>query len=198
MRNRITQIVVIAVLATLGAKAEEVVSIEGVLFAHASAIGGETTGIVVQHNDGTTTDLEITNPAMLQLAETLDHRRVFASGWLKIVHGVQIPERRVLQTTSLTAANRDVVCKSSTSDYRLEISLEMKKSRVLKGPAWLTTLACTTAPMNPVQYFCYEPNVADAGYQVIFNDTSGVRPHAELYEVFFWGRKLLDRLDCLN
>ena len=192
-----TLLALAALLCTLAAKADTNVTVEGILYAHAAAIGGETTGVIVQHDDGTYTELETDDPHLMLLIEKYDLQRVVTSGSLRIIAGVEIPERRILTLLSIAPLNRDVVCKATASDYRLEISLERLQAHVLKGPTKLTTLNCTKHGTLGARYSCYEPMMADAGYQMEFYDTSGVVPHAELYEVFIWGRKLVDKLTCL-
>lgn len=192
-----TLLALVALWGTLASNASDITTVEGILYAHAAAIGGETTGAMVVHDDGVVTEIETSDPQMIGQLESLDLKRVVASGELRTVGGIEIPVRRLLSLQSIAAANRDVVCRAPASDYRVELALETLKARVLKGAALLTTLTCTKEGHLGARYSCYEPNVADAGYQVEFADTSGVPPHATLYEVFFWGRKVIDKLTCL-
>ena len=186
-----------ALILTVAANAAPVpTTVEGTLYYGVSAIGGETTGVVIETDAGKVYELEIKDPATLQFAETLDGKRAIATGLLKSVAGVEIPERTVVEVTSLAASGSGTVCRSKTSDYRLHFKPDMRSTEVFKGHKRLTTLSCVVVTTFPGQYGCYEPLIADAGYSVVMHETSGVPPKAELYEVFIWGRKLLDTLVC--
>jgi len=172
-------------------------TVTGTLYTGVNAIGGETTGIVVESGAGLVTELEIKDPVLFALAEKLDGKEVTAKGSLKIVPGLEVPDRRVLEVAELQRLTAGTTCKSTATDYRLQFTPDYRAVRVSKGNTVETTLHCITVMTFPGLYECYETNVVDAGYQVVFHDTSGVPPRAELYEVFFWGRKLLDTLSCL-
>ncbi len=172
-------------------------SVTGTLYTGIAAIGGETTGTVVEAENGSITELELTDPALIALADKLDGKVVTAKGTLKIVPGLEVPDRKVLEVVTLERLSPGTTCKSFATDYRLHFTPDHSQVRVLKGNKVSSTLKCITVMTFPGLYECYEPNMADAGYQVVFHNTSGVPPKAELYEVFFWGRKLLDTLSCL-
>ncbi len=170
--------------------------VDGVLYYGVNANGGETTGIVIQTDGGKVVELSIQDPATVKFAETLNGKRAMATGDLTTVAGVEVPDRLVLRVGSLAAQGSGVVCRSKASDYRLEFSANIKETSVYKGHEHRTTLNCLLITTFPGQYACYEKNMADAGYSVVMHDTSGVPPKAELYEVFIWGRKLIDTLQC--
>lgn len=68
------------------------------------AIGGETTGTVIQAKDKAY-ELDLKgNKALLKQVESLKGKQVTVVGALRVVKGVEIPERRVVTVTEIKEA----------------------------------------------------------------------------------------------
>jgi hypothetical protein len=79
------------------------VALQGTLRTGIVAIGGETTGVILQ-TPGATYELDLgNNPALLQAAEALNGQTVNVTGSLTVQHGVEIPERTIVHVDSLSA-----------------------------------------------------------------------------------------------
>ena len=80
------------------------VEIRGTLRAGMMAIGGETTGVVINAK-GVTWELELRQaPGAMARAQSLDGRKVVVKGTLEVKPGVERRERAVVTVTSLEPA----------------------------------------------------------------------------------------------
>lgn len=75
--------------------------ITGTLEVGVIAIGGETTGTVI-HAKQATWELDFKGDKKLEdLAETLNRKTVLVTGTCRKIKGVEIPERQIIEVTSL-------------------------------------------------------------------------------------------------
>jgi hypothetical protein len=80
------------------------VTITGTLHSPVVAIGGETTGTIVETEGGQVYELKVRGRAGRERAERLDGQRVTVSGTLTIVPGVEVPDRHVIRVDTLEPA----------------------------------------------------------------------------------------------
>lgn len=92
-------------LAAMGADKEaKKVEMKGTLRTGIVAIGGETTGTILQTKDGTF-ELDFgKNKDLRQKAEKLNGKTVMVTGTLEVRKGVEIKERRIITVASLEEA----------------------------------------------------------------------------------------------
>lgn len=64
------------------------------------AIGGETTGVIVSAND-ITLELEIKDPQLAALAKRLSGKIGVAKGTLRVMRGIEIPQRWIVTVGEL-------------------------------------------------------------------------------------------------
>ena len=77
------------------------VEVRGIIKTGVVAIGGETTGVTITANE-TTLELEITDKKLKALASKLNGQAVVAKGTLRLVPGVEIALRAIVQVTDLS------------------------------------------------------------------------------------------------
>ncbi|MBV9124604.1 MAG: hypothetical protein JO112_14705 [Planctomycetes bacterium] len=84
-----------------GGKGDKEVKIQGTLRTGVVAIGGETTGIVLQTKAGTF-ELEVgRNKQLREKAEHLNGKEVAVTGTLTVRQGVEVKERKIIRVASL-------------------------------------------------------------------------------------------------
>ncbi|MCS6850633.1 MAG: hypothetical protein NZ700_05630 [Gemmataceae bacterium] len=99
--------IVVGLLAVAGLAADKPprnVQVSGILRTGVVAIGGETTGTVVETKE-VTYELDFgTNRDLRRQAEALNGRQVVVTGVLRVRPGVEVPLRRIIQVTTLREA----------------------------------------------------------------------------------------------
>jgi hypothetical protein len=80
------------------------VEVKGTLRTGIVAVGGETTGTIIQTKDGQL-ELELgTNKELREKAAKLDGKMVAVSGTLEVRKGVEVKERKIITVMSLDEA----------------------------------------------------------------------------------------------
>ena len=80
------------------------VEVTGILHTGIAAIGGETTGVVIQSGN-VTWELDFSgNPSLKTLARELDTKRAVVTGIYHRVAGVEIAQREIVTVASLSPA----------------------------------------------------------------------------------------------
>lgn len=103
--SSLVQFAALSSVASSGQEAKgQIVRLEGTLETGIVAIGGETTGTVLRLNNGQTVELEFVSEGRRTQAEMLSGERVLVAGFLRVVQGVEIRERRIVRVASLRAA----------------------------------------------------------------------------------------------
>jgi hypothetical protein len=107
MRTAVSLGITVGILAlpTLAADKEgKQVRVTGTLQIGVVAIGGETTGIVIQAKKATY-EVDLGNDKKLRRkADKLDGKKVVVTGKLTVRQGIEVPERRIIVVTSLEPA----------------------------------------------------------------------------------------------
>lgn len=82
------------------ARADETV-VQGRLTTEMAAIGGETTGLAVETEDGLFVEIRVSDPELLDQVLQWNGQDVEAKGEVVIETGVEIPEREVLHVAEI-------------------------------------------------------------------------------------------------
>src|SRR3712207_4704396 len=82
------------------------VALRGTLRTGIVAIGGETTGIILETKQGTFELSLGRNSRLHAVAEKLDGKRVDVTGTLRVREGVEVRQRRIITVNSLKPAQR--------------------------------------------------------------------------------------------
>jgi hypothetical protein len=78
---------------------------EGTLQTGIMAIGGETTGVILETGKGSPYELDLgSNEELRKLAEKLNGKKVVVQGEYKPRQGVEVSERRIIEVKSLEKA----------------------------------------------------------------------------------------------
>jgi hypothetical protein len=78
---------------------------EGTLQTGIMAIGGETTGVILETGEGSPYELDLgSNEELRKLAEKLNGKKVVVQGDYKPRPGVEVSERRIIEVKSLEKA----------------------------------------------------------------------------------------------
>lgn len=90
-----------------GPKGQDKVELTGKLLHPVFAIGGETTGTVIETKKGTY-ELDLgKSKELLKQVEALKGKQVLVRGILKAVKGIEVPERRIVTVSGLKELQKD-------------------------------------------------------------------------------------------
>lgn len=90
-----------------GAPKEKKVTVEGKLDHPVYALGGETTGTVVQTKTGGAYELDLKgNKDLLKQVEALKGKEIKVTGPVKVVKGLEVPERKIITVQEIMEVKR--------------------------------------------------------------------------------------------
>ena len=105
MRSSLPAVGLVFLLALVARAADKEMRVKGTLRSGVVAIGGETTGTVVETKEGNY-ELDLgKNEVLRRKAEKLDGRAVVVTGTLTVREGVEDKQRRIITVSSLKAAD---------------------------------------------------------------------------------------------